>query len=93
MTEAKQKKRTKTPPDSDGKAPQLIDFESTLDELENLVEKMESGDLSLEASLEAFERGVKLTRDCQSTLKNAELRIQTLMQASEDIALADEPES
>ena len=53
-------------------AKKKIDFESSLAELEELVEVMEAGDLSLEASLEAFERGVKLTRACQSALKDAE---------------------
>ena len=55
-----------------------VDFESALEELENLVSKMESGDLSLDDSLKAFERGIELTRTCQSTLEAAELRIQML---------------
>ena len=55
-----------------------IDFEATLKELENLVQQMESGDLGLEESLAAFERGVKLTRRCQAALKNAELRVRAL---------------
>ena len=55
-----------------------IDFEATLKELENLVQQMESGDLGLEESLTAFERGVKLTRRCQAALKNAELRVRAL---------------
>ena len=70
------KKKT-TKKNNDETAP-VIDFETTLDQLETLVEQMENGELSLEASLEAFERGVKLTRDCQNTLKRAELRIQIL---------------
>lgn len=57
---------------------ELADFETSLDELETLVEQMESGDLSLEESLQAFERGVVLTRSCQSALKAAELRVQKL---------------
>ena len=55
-----------------------IDFESALEELENLVSKMETGELSLDESLKAFERGIELTRTCQSTLEAAELRIQML---------------
>ena len=55
-----------------------IDFEATLKELENLVQQMESGDLGLEESLAAFERGVKLTRRCQAALQNAELRVRAL---------------
>jgi len=69
-----------------------LDFESTLSELEDLLEKMETGELSLEASLDAFERGVKLTRACQATLKKAELRIQTLTEENQDIVPV-EPES
>ena len=42
-----------------------FDFEKALQELENLVEKMEEGDMSLEESLKQFERGVALTRSCQ----------------------------
>ena len=45
-----------------------VDFESALEELEELVSRMESGDLSLDESLKAFERGVELTRKCQSSL-------------------------
>ena len=54
------------------------DFESALKELENLVSKMEDGELSLDDSLKAFERGIELTRSCQSSLEKAELRIQML---------------
>ncbi|MES1944296.1 exonuclease VII small subunit [Salinisphaera sp. PC39] len=57
----------------------LADFEKSLAELETLVENLESGDLSLEASLEKFERGVALARDCQNALKTAELRVQQLL--------------
>ncbi|MDC0214945.1 exodeoxyribonuclease VII small subunit [Gammaproteobacteria bacterium] len=55
-----------------------VDFESALKELENLVSKMEDGELSLDDSLKAFERGIELTRSCQSSLEKAELRIQIL---------------
>ena len=68
-----------------------LNFESTLEELEALVEQMEAGELSLEGSLEAFERGVKLTRACQATLKQAELRIQTLSAENQDIVPTEEP--
>ena len=57
-----------------------VDFEAALAELEELVGRMESGTLSLEESLKAFERGVKLTRDCQSALRQAELRVKALTQ-------------
>jgi len=77
-------KKTNTKKSASEDAPPL-DFEKTLEELEALVEKMETGELSLEASLEAFERGVKLTRACQTTLKQAELRIQILTEENQDI--------
>lgn len=58
----------------------IADFEKSLDELEKLVRDLEQGELSLEQSLAAFERGVKLTRECQSALKNAEQRVEQLVQ-------------
>ena len=57
----------------------IIDFEASLKQLEEIVNKMEQGQLSLEQSLGAFEQGVKLTRQCQSTLKQAEQRVAKLM--------------
>lgn len=56
------------------------DFEQSLTELETLVTRMEQGDLSLEASLEAFEQGIKLTRECQQTLEQAEQKVRLLME-------------
>lgn len=60
-----------------------IDFEASLKELEELVERMEQGDLSLEQSLKDFERGVALTRSCQQALQEAEQKVQILMQKDE----------
>jgi len=54
------------------------DFEATLAELAALVERMEKGDLTLDESLKAFERGIALTRTCQDALQNAELRVRKL---------------
>lgn len=59
---------------------QRIDFESALKALEEIVGKMESGDLSLEESLNSFEQGVKLSRDCQSALEKAEQRVTQLIE-------------
>lgn len=56
------------------------EFEHSLAELEQLVESMESGELSLEDSLTAFEKGVKLTRDCQTKLSEAEQKVELLME-------------
>ena len=76
--------------ESPGEETQIADFEGSLDELEALVEQMESGDLTLEDSLQAFERGIALTRSCQNALKAAELRVQTLTaQSDADTAPAD----
>lgn len=69
--------------------PQAVDFEAALEELEQLVQRMETGELSLEESLKAFERGVVLTRDCQRALKDAELRVQALTQTDAGLSLED----
>jgi exodeoxyribonuclease VII small subunit len=58
----------------------VSEFEKSLAELEKLVERMESGELSLEESMKQFERGIQLARACQSALKDAELRVQKLSQ-------------
>jgi exodeoxyribonuclease VII small subunit len=61
----------------------LGQLEKSLAELETLVEKLETGDLSLEAALGEFERGIKLTRECQAALKDAEQKIEILLQQDE----------
>lgn len=58
----------------------LVDFEKSLAELENLIEKMESGETSLEQSLKMFEQGISLTKDCQSALEMAEQKVQQLIE-------------
>jgi exodeoxyribonuclease VII small subunit len=59
-----------------------LDFETAIKELEGLVERMEQGDQSLEQSLKDFERGVELTRTCQKALKQAEQKVQLLLEQS-----------
>ena len=54
-------------------------FESSLTELEQIVERLEGGDLSLDDSLKLFEEGIKLSRECRSRLQEAERRIEILM--------------
>ena len=54
-------------------------FESSLAELEKIVEQLENGELSLEESLKLFETGVKLSRECRDRLSDAERRIEVLM--------------
>jgi exodeoxyribonuclease VII small subunit len=54
-------------------------FESSLEELERIVRELEQGELPLEKSLELFEQGVKLSRECQDRLNQAERKIEVLM--------------
>lgn len=58
----------------------LPDFEAALAELEKIVEKMESGEQPLEEALQSFQRGIELTRACQKGLKEAEQRVEKLVQ-------------
>lgn len=67
-------KKTQTP----------TNLEKTLETLEALVEKMESGDLSLEESLQAFEQGVRLTREAQQALQSAEQKVRILLQGEQE---------
>ena len=54
-------------------------IESKLNDLEKILEELESGNLELDESLKKFEKGVKLSRECQKTLEEAELKIKVLM--------------
>lgn len=54
-------------------------FEASLESLEEIVQQLEGGDLSLEKSLELFEQGIKLSRQCQERLSQAERRIEILL--------------
>jgi len=58
-----------------------IDLEKAMHDLEQVVEQLEGGDLSLDASLKQFEKGVKLSRNCQAALTDAEQKVQVLMNA------------
>ena len=70
-------------------------FETSLVELEQIVAKLEDGDLPLEESLELFEKGIKLSRECRTRLANAERRIEILMKdADGNLTVAEiEPDS
>ena len=61
------------------KSQDFPDFEKALEELEGLVEQLESGDLSLDRSLQQFKRGVELTRHCQSVLEQAQQTVEQLL--------------
>ena len=58
-------------------------FESSLEELERIVQQLEAGDLPLERSLELFEQGVKLSRECQRRLDEAERRVEILTRGND----------
>ena len=71
----------------------VVDFEQSLDELEQLVVRMEGGELSLDESLASFERGIGLYRHCQQALDKAELRVRLLLDPdAPDAAEPFEPE-
>lgn len=59
----------------------LPDFEKALEELESLVGRLESGELSLDESLKQFKRGVELTRHCQGVLEEAQQVVEQLVEA------------
>ena len=64
-------------------------FEQSLEKLEQLVERMEEGDLSLEDSLKTFEEGIKLTRQCQQALVKAEQKVKLLIEENGQISEKD----
>lgn len=69
--------RNPAPPPADDNP--VSRFEASLKELEDIVTRMERGDLPLEESLQLFERGINLTRGCRQALDTAELRVRSLM--------------
>ncbi len=71
--------------DTNGEREQALGrLETTLAELEALVERLEGGDLPLEQALGEFERGMKLTRECQAVLKDAEQKVEILLKNDPD---------
>ncbi|MFK8069052.1 MAG: exodeoxyribonuclease VII small subunit [Gammaproteobacteria bacterium] len=71
------------------KKPTPFNFEKSLAELEELVETMEDGDISLENSLKNFERGISLTRACQKALEEADQKVKILMEKGGKSSLED----
>ena len=63
-------------------AKKTINLEKALTDLEDLVEELESGDLSLEKAMKKFEEGIKLTRSCQAALKEAEQKVEILLKSA-----------
>ncbi len=62
-----------------------MSFEESLLELENIVEKLENGQLSLDESLVLFERGIKLVKECNTRLKNAQQKVEKLIESSDEL--------
>jgi exodeoxyribonuclease VII small subunit len=75
---------------SESKAPE---FEQALAELEGLVERLERGDLPLDEALKAFERGVVLTRQCQTSLQAAQQKVEILLKRNGQAQVAPFEES
>lgn len=63
--------------------PKAVDFEKALNELEQQVHLLEGGELSLEDALKAFEAGIRLTRECQQALTEAEQKVQLLLEKAD----------
>jgi exodeoxyribonuclease VII small subunit len=59
-----------------------INLEKSIADLETLVDELESGDLPLEKAMKKFEEGIKLTRQCQAALKEAEQKVEVLVQSA-----------
>jgi len=66
-----------------------VPFEATLAQLEELVARLESGELVLDEALRTFEQGVRMTRECQSALTAAQQRVQQLIQRGEHVVVED----
>lgn len=65
-----------------------VDLEKALADLEGLVERLESGDLKLDDALKEFEKGIKLTQQCQTALSDAEQKVEVLLKKTADAAPA-----
>jgi exodeoxyribonuclease VII small subunit len=76
-------------------AKKSFNLEKSLADLESLVEELESGDLPLDKAMKKFEEGIKLTRGCQAALKDAEQKVEILLQSAggeealEDFEISD----
>ena len=70
-------------------AKKAVNLEKSLADLEELVDELESGDLPLEKAMEKFEEGIKLTRACQTALKDAEQKVEILLKSADGDVLED----
>ena len=66
-----------------------FNLEKSLSDLEALVEELESGDLPLDKAMKKFEEGIKLTRGCQTALKDAEQKVEILLNSADSEELDD----
>jgi exodeoxyribonuclease VII small subunit len=71
------------------KKPENMSFEATIEELDLLVEQLESGDIALDEALKKFERGIALARSGQTKLDEAEQRVSILLRNSDDAPLTE----
>ncbi|WP_299015877.1 exodeoxyribonuclease VII small subunit [uncultured Photobacterium sp.] len=71
------------------KKPENMAFEAALDELDSIVNELESGDIALEDALKKFERGIALARCSQQKLTQAEQRVEILLQADDESPLTE----
>lgn len=81
------------PPKTEETSEKLPDFERSLAELEALVARLEQGDVPLEQALQTFERGVALTRECQTALRTAQQKVEVLLSRNGEEKLAAFEES
>ena len=63
-----------------GNTKDQIDFEASLEKLESIVTKLENNDINLEDSVQSFEEGIKLVKECQKQLSDAELKVKKLLE-------------
>lgn len=70
-------------------AKKILNLEKSLSDLEELVEELESGDLPLEKAMKKFEQGIKLTRSCQTALRDAEQKVEILLKSAGSESLED----
>ncbi len=70
-----------------------LDFEQAMERLESLVNQMENGNLSIEQSLQSFEEGIRLTRQCQKILEDAEQKVKVLTEENGVITAKPFPDS
>ena len=64
-----------------------VNFESSLQKLEQIVAKLEDGDISLEDSVKSFEEGISLVKECQKQLSSAELKVKKLLESGDTLDL------